>query len=85
MGGYDDKLNEKNEKKYQAIYEYNHMLKKLEKRGDMLNLRYHFGICTCGDFIYIIGGKNYREGALIKCEKFNIKTGESQPINFLHT
>jgi hypothetical protein len=51
----------------------------------MLNLRHNFGIAASGDYIYMVGGINYKEGTLMKCEKFNIITKETFPINFLNT
>ena len=38
----------------------------------MLTPRWDFGACSCGNYIYFVGGYNHKEGALIKCERFNI-------------
>lgn len=40
----------------------------------MITCRSFFGLVASGPYIYIIGGQNYIEGALIKCERFNIFT-----------
>ena len=50
----------------------------------MITCRSFFGLVASGPYIYIIGGQNYIEGALIKCERFNIFTKVSQPINYLN-
>jgi len=50
-----------------------------------LTLRNYFGICGVDDeYIYIIGGYNFHNGTLKKCEKINVKTKKVSLIKNLN-
>ncbi len=51
----------------------------------MIRSRSYFGVAAIGKYLYIIGGLNYLEGAMMKCERFNLETKQSEPINYLNS
>ena len=53
-------------------YRYNWDSKGFINRADMYTSRKSFGICYNSGFIYVVGGFNYNEGYLEKCEKYEV-------------
>lgn len=84
VGGYNGFINEANEQNYLAIYKLDLMNKTLIPYEKMNALRHSFGIASVKNKIFVVGGANYREGALIKCESFDLKTLKWTRNNFLN-
>ena len=84
LGGYNGHINEENEGDYLHIYRFDHHNKTLIPLEKMNTLRHSFGVCCIRNKIYAVGGANYREGALIKCENYDIKTHKWTRNNFLN-
>lgn len=84
VGGYLENLNENNEESFKSIYKYDHVNRSLIPLAKMKTLRHSFGICAIKNKIFVVGGSNYREGALIKCEYYDIQHNQWFPFNFLN-
>ncbi|CAK78391.1 unnamed protein product (macronuclear) [Paramecium tetraurelia] len=81
FSGYDNGFNEDENK---TIYQYDHPQLTFIKKSRMYTLRKNFSLsCTVDKDIFIIGGQNYKEGCLAKCEKYNINTNQITLINHL--
>ena len=84
LGGYLDTVTDNNEDGFNFLYRYDQNNKTLIQLSKMTTLRHSFAMCSVKNRIFVVGGANYKEGALIKCEVFNIDTGKWSPINFLN-
>ena len=84
LGGYLDNLNDDNEENFNTLFRYDHSNKTLVPLAKMTTLRHSFGMCSLKNKIYAVGGANYKEGALIKCEVYDIESNKWTPINFLN-
>lgn len=84
LGGYLDNMTDNNEDLFNTLFRYDHANKTLIPLGKMTTLRHSFGMCSVKNKIYAVGGANYKEGALIKCEVYDIETNKWSPINFLN-
>ena len=84
LGGFLDNLNDSNEDVFNTLFRYDHANKTLVPLAKMTTLRNSFGMCCIKNKIYAVGGYNYKEGALIKCEVYDIITNKWSPINFLN-
>ena len=51
---------------------FNWESKSFIQKNNMLDYRKSFGLCYSDNFFYVIGGFNYDEGFLSKCEKYDI-------------
>ncbi|KAL4440872.1 hypothetical protein ABPG74_013853 [Tetrahymena malaccensis] len=88
IGGYDQKnINYENEEHYKSVYLIDLEQKSLKKVSSLLTLRHSFGLCCFQNYLYVIGGYNYQEGSLAKCEKISLQKDNQHnaiPINNLH-
>jgi len=84
LGGYNGFICEENEGDYRNLYRLDQQNKTLIPLEKMITLRHSFGVCCVRNKIYAVGGANYREGALIKCESYDIKTQKWTRNNFLN-
>ncbi|KAL4440871.1 hypothetical protein ABPG74_013852 [Tetrahymena malaccensis] len=87
VGGYDPKqINIENEQQYKYVYKLNLDRLTLSKVSSLITLRHSFGLCQLSNYLYVVGGFNYIEGSLAKCEKIpldNEAYNSSIPINNL--
>ncbi|EAR85007.2 kelch motif protein (macronuclear) [Tetrahymena thermophila SB210] len=87
VGGYDPKqINLENEQQYKYVYKLNLERLTLSKVSSLITLRHSFGLCQLQNYLYVVGGYNYIEGSLAKCEKIpldNEAYNSSIPINNL--
>ena len=84
LGGYLDSLTDNNEDTFNCLYRYDPGSKTLVPLAKMNTLRHSFGMCAVKNRIFVVGGANYKEGALIKCEAYDIDNNKWSPINFLN-
>jgi hypothetical protein len=76
-GGYEEgKYTENEEERLKTVYQLDYERRTMKPIARLITLRNNFSVCcTTDQDIYIIGGENYKEGCLPKCEKVNIKNG----------
>lgn len=84
LGGYNIFINENNEQEYLNLYKLDVSAKTLIPMEKMNTLRHSFGMCSVKNKIFVVGGSNYREGSLIKCENYDLKTRKWTKNNFLN-
>lgn len=84
LGGYSDSMTDSNEEAFRTLYRYDPGNKTLVPLARMATLRHSFAMCCVRNKIYVVGGANYKEGALIKCEVYDIEGNKWSPINFLN-
>lgn len=84
VGGYNGFIKESNESDFLYIYKLDILNKTLIPLEKMYTLRHSFGIANVRNKIFVVGGSNYREGSLIKCESFDLKTLKWTRNNYLN-
>ena len=84
LGGYDGHICEANESDYRGLFRLDFQNKCLVPLEKMNTLRHSFGFCSVRNRLFVVGGANYREGSLIKCESFDLKSQKWTRNNFLN-